>query len=267
MAPSTVRRIHTVYGIVLSLLIVAVAVCFVLSCIDISESGASPFSRESVAAHFDRIAIPVYITLVAILGGGILTLVLPLERRRLQAIRDPADQLATMIARYDTDVHGTLGDCLHREARLRRILTAIATGISVAAVPLPLWWCLDKTHFAGPDRNADIRTAAIVVLGFTFVAMAFCVAAGYLCAASRKRSVAAIQAAMADGTLGRRASREDGAAPTGHSASTGHLIRWGVRGLILVVAVVFIVLGVQNGGMADVLGKAVRICTECIGLG
>ena len=36
---------------------------------------------------------------------------------------------------------------------------------------------------------------------------------------------------------------------------------------ILVVGIVCIVLGVRNGGMADVLGKAIRICTECIGLG
>jgi hypothetical protein len=29
----------------------------------------------------------------------------------------------------------------------------------------------------------------------------------------------------------------------------------------------FIVLGIVNGGMADVLNKAIKICTECIGLG
>ena len=40
-----------------------------------------------------------------------------------------------------------------------------------------------------------------------------------------------------------------------------------VRIGLLIVAAVFVMLGVLNGGMADVLGKAVRICTECIGLG
>jgi hypothetical protein len=42
---------------------------------------------------------------------------------------------------------------------------------------------------------------------------------------------------------------------------------WTVRGVIAVVGIVFVVLGILNGGMADVLGKAIRICTECIGLG
>ena len=36
---------------------------------------------------------------------------------------------------------------------------------------------------------------------------------------------------------------------------------------IIALAVVFIILGVNNGGMEDVVQKAVKICTECIGLG
>jgi hypothetical protein len=40
-----------------------------------------------------------------------------------------------------------------------------------------------------------------------------------------------------------------------------------LRGVIVAVAVIFIAIGITNGGMADVLGKAIRICTECIGLG
>lgn len=39
------------------------------------------------------------------------------------------------------------------------------------------------------------------------------------------------------------------------------------RIVILCVAAVFIVLGVFNGGLRDVLIKAINICTECIGLG
>ena len=33
------------------------------------------------------------------------------------------------------------------------------------------------------------------------------------------------------------------------------------------MAIVFIVLGVMNGGLRYVLVKAINICTECIGLG
>lgn len=40
-----------------------------------------------------------------------------------------------------------------------------------------------------------------------------------------------------------------------------------VRLALLLAALLFIVLGVVNGGAHDVLVKAINICTECIGLG
>lgn len=40
-----------------------------------------------------------------------------------------------------------------------------------------------------------------------------------------------------------------------------------IRIILFGVAVLFIVLGVMNGGWYDVLVKAINICTECIGLG
>jgi len=40
-----------------------------------------------------------------------------------------------------------------------------------------------------------------------------------------------------------------------------------VRIAILTVAVLLVTLGLLNGGMHDVLVKAINICTECIGLG
>lgn len=40
-----------------------------------------------------------------------------------------------------------------------------------------------------------------------------------------------------------------------------------VRTVVLILAIVFIVIGIINGSAQDVFGKAVNICTECIGLG
>ena len=40
-----------------------------------------------------------------------------------------------------------------------------------------------------------------------------------------------------------------------------------VRRVLMAAAVLFIVLGIFNGSMKDVLIKAIKICTECVGLG
>ena len=39
------------------------------------------------------------------------------------------------------------------------------------------------------------------------------------------------------------------------------------RLVLFVAALVLLVLGIKNGGLRDVLIKAINICTECIGLG
>jgi hypothetical protein len=42
---------------------------------------------------------------------------------------------------------------------------------------------------------------------------------------------------------------------------------WIVRGVLLAAGIALIVVGIVNGGMADVFEKARNICTQCIGLG
>ena len=39
------------------------------------------------------------------------------------------------------------------------------------------------------------------------------------------------------------------------------------RACVFALCVAFIIVGIVNGGLEDVLGKAIRICQECIGLG
>jgi len=43
--------------------------------------------------------------------------------------------------------------------------------------------------------------------------------------------------------------------------------RRALRACLLAAAAALILLGILNGGLQDVLTKAIWICTECIGLG
>ena len=42
---------------------------------------------------------------------------------------------------------------------------------------------------------------------------------------------------------------------------------WIIFSLLLMVGVVFIIWGVTRGEASVVMGKAIRICLECIGIG
>ncbi|MBE5746817.1 MAG: thioredoxin [Clostridiales bacterium] len=45
------------------------------------------------------------------------------------------------------------------------------------------------------------------------------------------------------------------------------MVVWVFRGVVGTVGIVLLIWGICNGGMADVLKKAINICTQCIGLG
>ncbi|MBO6014844.1 MAG: thioredoxin [Oscillospiraceae bacterium] len=40
-----------------------------------------------------------------------------------------------------------------------------------------------------------------------------------------------------------------------------------MRTILLIAAIVLIGAGIFNGSARDVFGKAIKICTECVGLG
>lgn len=280
-------RIHLVYGIVLSVLILAVGVWFALAALSIYRSGASsPYTPESIAAHFAPMAPLVYVTLAGILGGVILAWVLPrrdlvvegpeddpldviVERYRrghYRPMKDPAVTLRQMLARVDEEaLSPACREALKKERRLRRVVAVVAAGLASVALLPALAFCGDRSHFSIENLSADIKAAALVVIPCALVALGLLVAATLLRRASVLRETATVKAAIAE-AKGKAISLRKRAADR-LSFLADPRILWGVRGLILAVGLLFILLGISNGGMADVLGKAIRICTECIGLG
>ena len=285
MSRKTKERLHLIYGIVLSVLLIAAGVCFALSCLSIYQSGRSPFTRESIAAHFDRISILVYICIAGVAGGGVLSLALPLERGRVKPRHDELTILKKRSEKVDLSAcEASVRNRILGERKFRRAVT-VTVGILSGITLLPaILWCVNPAHFSIENLNADIRTAAAFVIPCAAVALGLWVAAVLLRGASAARETEALKtAALAafnarvkgkvivggktapEGTKEEKAS-PDTVKPKGKLTAATRVL-WGVRGVILVIGVIFIVLGVLNGGMADVLGKAIRICTECIGLG
>ncbi len=78
-----------------------------------------------------------------------------------------------------------------------------------------------------------------------------------------------VDAAKASAVSGDKAA--PGAAPNADKARDvpceKHTVQNAVRAVVLAAAVIFLIHGIMNGSMQDVLVKAVNICTECIGLG
>ena len=64
MTKESTMRLHRIYNILFSMVLVAAGICLIIGDLTIYNSGGQPFSRESVAATFSTIAFPVYLALV-----------------------------------------------------------------------------------------------------------------------------------------------------------------------------------------------------------
>ena len=122
---------------------------------------------------------------------------------------------------------------------------------------------LNPNKYTIENLNSDIVSSVFIALPAVVVGFGSAIFAKQVCLASLSRATAVIKEEMK--AMGERPKAE----PKPHFTETVYYraITVAVRASVTALALVFIVLGIMNGGMADVINKAVKICTECIGLG
>lgn len=261
MSLETRKKVHLVFGIVLSVLLVATGIAMMVSCVNIYQNGGDhPFDRAIVMATFDKIAILVYVTVAAVVVGGLFAWLWPVQGGKIKGGMHPQDAISRLWQRVDHSVCDIeLLAKLEREIKLRRTLRIIAIAWSVIlAVPTVIFVC-DLNHFTVESLNDDVIALMCFVLPSAVLALGFGVAVSHLTWGSFQRELALVKEAIK-----RYPAKEKQSKPVSKDNTKAV---WIIRGVIIIVAVVFVVLGIINGGMADVLEKAIKICTECIGLG
>ena len=128
--------------------------------------------------------------------------------------------------------------------------------------------------YSTEDINTHIANVCLISLPLSVSGLGIIFAASFLCNSSCRKELDAILGKN-ESTSNEITNSSDivdkiGAIPEKAESfydKNEKIINNIIRVTILIISVVFIIIGIINGGMADVLGKAVRICTECIGLG
>lgn len=253
------KRLHTVCGIVTAVLVLIAGICFILSCISIYRSGERPFSPESVSAHFNAIRIPVIACIVSIAVSGILALVFPKDTVKTKAIRAHSDILNALRAKAGTITDEEFAKSATQEQSRRKHLSfltlAVCTGIHVRL-------CLLFTNPAGftvENLNQNVLRILLTVMVYTVLLFGAYMLHASLAKQSLLREIAVYKTALAEGKC-------DGIPTVKEKKTCRHTVLI-TRCALFAIAAVFIILGISNGGVQDVLGKAIAICTECIGLG
>lgn len=155
-------------------------------------------------------------------------------------------------------------------------------GFAVCMIPI-LLYITNGAHFALTDAEGldhSIVSMIAYVVPWTVLGLACLIVTTVLqgksmqreteAASARMKEAAAAkaaQAASADAPAAKAPAAVKAGAPLYNTSPETARRRILIRRVLLVAAVIFVVLGVQNGSMKDVLVKAIRICTECVGLG
>ena len=251
MNKETLRRIHLIYGAVLGVVTVVAGICLIVQCLDIYRSG--PYTRQAVAEHFAPIAVPIYLCLALVIGGFILKFALPNQTGKSREVQR-AMVLANLHARRDLSQGeaGVVAD-IRREQRLRRRNAIIAWCLLAIGAVVFLPYGCNGGNF-GNDITASMITAMWVLLPCLVVPFGWAVFAAYQAKASMDREIALMKQ-VPTGT------------PSPVNCDREAKVVRALQLVCLVVGLVILVAGFMSGGTADVLTKAINICTECIGLG
>ncbi len=257
------KCIHLAYGIAVSAVSILAGICLIAACLNIYYSGVASdanqiYTRAIVAESFTKIAIPVYSCLALVIGGMILNLVLPLEKPRQKVDKN----LPLILARLQEKTDLTLCSrgqkaALAKEHTLRKNWVLCSGILLLGGLVIFLLHACNGSNW-GTDSTPSMVVAMEKMVGALAVPCVFAIVAVYQIRKSLSREIDLMRQLSAQ--FPKKAEKAEVKA----SGRKGIAI---ARMAILVTAIALVVLGAFNEGTADILTKAVNICTECVGLG
>jgi len=259
---------HLIYGIATGVIIAVAAVCLIVACVGIYKSGDSPYTRESVAEAFAGIAVPVYACLALVIGGFIIELVIPSEKKKVRHEKNYSLILNRLRASVDlTKCDAELQSSVKTQrftVRLHKITSAV---LLVVASIVFLLYATDSGNFHQTEINSSVIKAVSLMGACLVIPFSYAVFTAFYTKKSMQIEIELLKQAKnceaavvsIDGRL-----QDENKKICCLKKDTTLII---IKCAVIAAAVAVLVYGFVSGGTVDVLTKAVNICTECIGLG
>lgn len=255
-------RIHYFVSIVTAVLFAILGISLAITASVIYFTGdEQPYTRESVAEGLKYVIAPAVLTFASIVASAVLKLIYPENKEKIKPLYDEERSLIRQSERLREKNPEALSDITivsEREyrKRIRITLYAVLSALGILALIISLISKYDLDSI-----NQSVIKVVSVVFSLALVAGAVSYIFGKLSIESMRRENEAVKELLKSTKKSISAEKN-----IENNDKNGLYINI-ARASIAVLAVVFIIIGIFNGGMSDVLGKAVRICTECIGLG
>lgn len=258
------KRIHLIYGILFSAVTVVAGICFILACYGIytdgKAAGGQIYSRAIVAEAFAPIAVPVYLCLALVIGGFILHLLLPVESKRIAPEKNRQLILQRLQAKTDLSAcDAQLQKDIRKQRSARKLHCFISAALlSVASIGFLIYACNNSLWPEVGQVSPVVLHTFMILAGCLVIPTGYTVFTAYHNRRSLDKEITLMKQAA-------KLAPSPVAAPVQHVGSQKWLVI--ARCAIVMLALVLVLYGFFTGGVADVIGKAAKICTECVGLG
>lgn len=259
MTEKNLRKIFSIYRILLSVSIIAAGLCLIFGCLSIYFSKDHSYSRQIVAETFSTIAVPVYICLGLTAVSLVTEVLFPSFSVEHKTKISYKNRLELLISKKDLSVCTTEQlSAIEKERKIRKLITAFQAIVIAVCCVVFLIYALNSSNYDNSDINSSVINAMWVLLPCLGVTLIASVAAEVFRGKSFQREtllVTKLPALKSDSTDSR------------FDKSKSDIKISVVRCAVLLLSIAILIYGFATGGVYDVLTKAVNICTECIGLG
>ena len=256
MTKETLIRVHRIYSIILSIVIVIAGICLMAGCINIYNMGDKPFTREIVAETFSGIAFPVLLCLGMIIISFFLALILPYNKEKTHFEKPYNTLLHRLYSKKDFNLcdEALQSQILSlQKDRKRHII--IRTVVIILASIVFLVYALNGSNFHLPDINGSMINAMWILIPCVVIAFGYALFVAIHNQKSIEKEIELFKTVPS-------AEIEDEEITSSSDKNIDY-----ARCVFLAIGILCVVYGVWGDGTADVLTKAIGICTECIGLG
>ena len=276
------KNVRLYFGILLSIMTAVCGAFFIAAVWNVYLSGDG-FTRGRLVDSITFALVPFIIWVVMCFAGWVLWEVFPPEIKRYK--NDVRYNLYRQKKRMPETVSEELKasfEAVKREEKTVKILWLVAAIICLAAaVYTVVYLCLPSSFPSVQNKSIPVFTMVKRVLPVILSAFAVCCGVAVYEGKSAKKQLKEVQKLTAGEkvkvkpTLWRKwqskaAEKADKKFYSGlvkFMDFTGKHYVAIIRIAVACVCVSFVIAGIFNGGMNQVLQKAIKICTECIGLG
>ena len=247
--------LRKILNILLSISILISGIFLMAGCVSIYSIGDQPYTRKIVLETFGKIATPIYICLALTILSFIVDFISPSKDKIVKNVPQYSYVLNRLNAKKDfSNCNNELLQKIIKERKSRKIHIVIRTTLICISIIIFLLYALNGNNYQN-DINTSVIKAMWILTPCFLIPSIYSVFVSINNEKSIKKEI----------ELVKKLETKDDANKS--KINSNHKSVLLLRFIALFIGICFLIYGYFAGGTADVLTKAINICTECIGLG